>query len=349
MKLHKKLKIFAFTLVITLLVMLTACGKENATTKNTRTVVDMTGTKVKIPQEVNRVADLWHANNQIVLLLDGQKKLVTTTPMIQKQGWFRKVDPQIAKVKAPFVGQDLQIEEILKTKPDVAIAANPGQVKQLRQAKIPTVNAMFTDFPGLKKSVNLTAKILGKKYQAVAKKYNEELASNLSYVHKRLAGQKRIRVLHITDVTNLKQVDGQDTIINEWIKFAGGKNVIKARGNMVQVNPEEIVKQDPQVIIIGQTTTANARKLVKHDPLLQKTAAAKVGKVYGNPQGTFPWDRYSTEEALQVLWAAQILHPNQFKKLDMAQKTREFYQKYYHYNLTAKQAKQILAGIVPKN
>nr|WP_236629381.1 MULTISPECIES: ABC transporter substrate-binding protein [Lactobacillus] len=328
--------------------MLTACGKNSATAKNTRTVVDMTRTKVKIPKQVKRVADLWHANNQIVLLLGGQQKLVTTTPMIQKQGWFRKVDPQIAKVKAPFVGQDLQIEEILKTKPDVAIAANPGQVKQLRQAKIPTVNAMFTDFPGLKKSVNLTAKILGKKYQTVAKRYNQELAHNLSYVQKRVANQKRVRVLHITDATNLKQVDGQETIINEWIKFAGGKNAIKARGNMVQVNPEEIVKQNPQVIIIGQTTTANARRLVKHDPLLQKTTAAEEGKVYGNPQGTFPWDRYSTEEALQVLWAAKLLHPAQFTQLDMVEKTRDFYQKYYHYRLTKQQAKQILAGYVPK-
>ncbi len=32
--------------------------------------------------------------------------------------------------------------------------------------------------------------------------------------------------------------------------------------------------------------------------------------VYANPLGVFLWDRYSCEEKLQVLWAAQKLSPS---------------------------------------
>ena len=136
-------------------------GGANAHAASTRTVTDMTGKKVKIPKHVKRVADLWHANNQVVLLLGGQKKLVATTPLIKQQAWFKQVDPSISKVTAPFSGQDIQIESLVKTKPDVVIAADPAQVKEARQAKLPTVNAMYQDFAGLKKSVRLTAKVLG--------------------------------------------------------------------------------------------------------------------------------------------------------------------------------------------
>ena len=63
--------------------------------------------------------------------------------------------------------------------------------------------------------------------------------------------------------------------------------------------------------------------------------------------GTFNWDRYSAEEALQVLWAAQAFHPEQFKDIDLVQETREFYKTYYGYNLTEDEAKRIIAGQGP--
>lgn len=315
----------------------------------TKTVTDMTGTKVKVPTKVTRVADLWHANNQVVLLLGGQKKLVATTPMIKQEGWFKTVDPGISKVTAPLSGQDIQIESLVRTKPDVVISSNPEQVKQAKQANLTAVNAMFQDFAGMKKSITLTANILGGDAPKIAKKYIKYLDGNISYVKKQLKGVKTTpSVLHITSPADLTKVDGTKTIVDEWIKMAGGKNAITTAGNMITVNTEDIVKANPDVIIVGQTTTANARKLLKADSTLSQLKAVKDNKVYGNPQGTFPWDRYSAEEALQILWAAQKLHPDQFKNLDMVKKTKSFYKTYYNYDLTTKQAKQILAGEMPK-
>ena len=315
----------------------------------TKTVTDMTGTKVKVTTKVTRVADLWHASNQVVLLLGGQKKLVATTPMIKQEGWFKTVDPVISKVTAPFSGQDIQIESLVKTKPDVVISSNPEQVKQAKQANLTAVNAMFQDFAGMKKSITLTADILGGDAPKIAKKYIKYLDGNISYVKKQLKGVKTTpSVLHITSPADLTKVDGAKTIVDEWIKMAGGKNAITTAGNMITVNAEDIVKANPNVIIVGQTTTANARKLLKADSTLSQLKAVKDNKVYGNPQGTFPWDRYSTEEALQILWAAQKLHPDQFKNLDMVKKTKSFYKTYYNYDLTTKQAKQILAGEMTK-
>ncbi|MCH5461226.1 ABC transporter substrate-binding protein [Lactobacillus sp. LC28-10] len=311
----------------------------------TRTVTDMSGTKVTIPKKVNRVADLWHANNQTVMLLGGQNKLVATTQMIKKQPWFNTIYPSIKQVKAPFSGDTMQVESLLKVKPDVVISADPGQIKQARNAKVPVVNAMYQNFDGLRRSVNLTANVLGGNAPAVAKTYQKELSANLDQVKTQLNGvSSRPSVLHIVNDTNLNVVDGRQTIVDEWIKAAGGQNALSQKGNMISVTTEKLAKSNPDIIIVGNTTSKEALKALQKDPVLSKLSAVKKGRVYGNPQGTFPWDRYSAEEALQVLWAAQKLHPAQFKHLNMTKKTQAFYQKYYHYQLTAKQANLILTG-----
>lgn len=316
-----------------------------AASSTTRTVTDMSGKRVQLPAKVTRVADLWHANNQVVLLLGGQKKLVATTQMIKQSPWFKTIDPSISKVTAPFAGDDLQSEELLKTKPDVVIAADPAQIKQAKKTKVPTVNAMYQTFAGLRRSVNLTAQVLGGQAPKVAKRYQRILNGNLAYVKRQLKGvTTKPKVLHFVNATNLNQVDGTGTIVDEWIKAAGGQNALKQSGNMISVTTETLAKSNPDVIIVGSATTAQARAALKKNAVLSKLKAVKTNHVYGNPQGTFPWDRYSAEEALQVLWAAQKLHPAQFKQLDMVAKTKAFYQEFYHYQLSTAQTNRLLSG-----
>ncbi|KGE75865.1 ABC transporter substrate-binding protein [Lactiplantibacillus paraplantarum] len=320
----------------------TTNASQSATT---RMVTDMADTKVNVPTKVTRVADLWHANNQVVLLLGGQKKLVATTQMIKQSPWFKTIDPGISKVTAPFAGDDLQTEELLKAKPDVVIAADAAQVKQARKAKIPTVNAMYQTFAGLRQSVNLTAQVLGGTAPKIAKAYQKTLTNNLNDVKTRLKGvTSKPKVLHFVNATNLNQVDGTGTIVNEWIKAAGGQNALTQKGNMISVTTETLAKSNPDVIIVGSATTAEARAALKKNAVLSKLTAVKKNRVYGNPQGTFPWDRYSAEEALQVLWAAKKLHPDQFQDLNMVAKTKAFYQQFYHYQLSTAQANRLLNG-----
>ena len=84
-------------------------------------------------------------------------------------------------------------------------------------------------------------------------------------------------------------------------------------------------------MLLLSAATAIKRKAaidkIKGDPAWQSISAVKNNRIYANPTGTFPWDRYSAEEALQILWAAQLFHPEQFKDLNMVEKTQAFYKK----------------------
>jgi iron complex transport system substrate-binding protein len=345
MRLGKKFVQFGAVCGVLLGLSLLTTTAQAASTKN---VTGTDGVKVEIPKKVKRVADLWHANNEVVLLLGGQDKLVATTPIIQKNAWFKTVYPEVTQVTAPFAGNAIQTETLLGLQPDVALTSDGIQAKALKDAGIPTVNVMFQDFAGLKKSVTLTASILGGKAPKVAKDYQQELQANIDYVTKKTKNQKeKPTILHIVNSTDLTKVDGTKTIVDDWIKAAGAKNSLDRQGNMISVTAEEITKANPDVIIMGSTTSAKALALLQKDARFAHLTAVKNKKVYGNPQGTFPWDRYSAEEALQVLWAAKLVHPEAFKKLDMVKKTQAFYAKYYGYELTKKQATQILASENP--
>ena len=208
----------------------------------------------------------------------------------------------------------------------------------------------FQNFDGLRQTVQLTADVHGGDAPARAKQYLAYLDKNIATVDGRLKGlaqADRPSVLHIAGPTDLLTVDGRKSMIDQWINLAGGTNALDVDGNLAKVTMETIVGSDPDYIIIGSTSSEEALALLRNDPAYSQLRAVKDGKVYGNPRGTFPWDRYSAEEALQVLWVAQLLHPDKLKGVDMVEETRGFYKKFLDYDLSAAQAKLILAGKEP--
>src|ERR1700733_2204222 len=68
----------------------------------TRQITDAADRHVTIPENVMRVADPWHANNAMVLMLGGAGKLVATSVQAQSQPWLRKLYPAITTLPAAF-------------------------------------------------------------------------------------------------------------------------------------------------------------------------------------------------------------------------------------------------------
>ena len=132
--------------LFTTICMLVGCGTENASqgnTSSTRVITDIDGTEVTIPKDIKQVADLWHANNQVVLMLGGADTLVSTTKNVQGLPWFVKVYPRIKEIPAPVKGTDVQMEEIQKLNPQVVLASNKNQIEMARKAGLPAVTCEF--------------------------------------------------------------------------------------------------------------------------------------------------------------------------------------------------------------
>lgn len=319
----------------------------------TKVIKDVDGQEVTVPVTPERVANLWHANNQVILTLGGAPKLSATTHYVTTIPWFRQVYPDITKVPAPIAANnDLNMEALLATKPDVVLVSSEKQAEAVRQAGLTAVRVGFSDMNGLMQTVNLTAEVLGTQgaYER-AQKYNAYMQKNLKLIEERLKDlpdSERPKVMHIGSGTKVQNVSGSGIVIDEWIKTAGGQNVAADQKGMKDVSMEQITAYAPEVIIIGGDASAKGVQTIQSDAAWKDVPAVKNNKVIRNPYGTFNWDRYSTEEALQVLWAAKTLHPQKFTDIDMVKETQEFYSTFFGYSLSADDAQRILAGEAPE-
>ena len=213
-----------------------------------REIKDISGDIVKVPVNVEKIATLWYANNQIVLMLGGADKIVATTDLIKNNKWFAHVYPRISSIPNGVNGKSLQAEELVKLNPDIVIAADKNNKEELVKNGFTVLYPSFTNHADMKKSISIMAEVIGSDAPKIAKKFNEYFDGNLKRVLSKtdkIAEADRPKVLHIADGKNLLKVDGTNTIIDEWIRVAGGQNAVQKAGNMLELNAEEIININP--------------------------------------------------------------------------------------------------------
>ena len=308
-----KFKKFMPVLAALLLVFTAALGLASAACA--KTVTDMSGAVVTVPDKVTAYADAWFAHNTIAIMLDGAKRMKATSMTPQQSPWMYKVCPQMNSAESMEFGKDFNVEDLLAKKVQVVFGSNGDEH-------------------------------MGNK--PLAQHYNNYLKASIKDVEKRMAGvpaEGRRKILHGTTVYGLI-VDGDKTLIDEWIRLAGGVNAPghDISGNKKEVSFEQILKWDPDIIITGRH--GEDRKILQ-DPKWQVLRAVKNKKVYVNPKGVFTWDRYSVEEALQVRWAAKFLYPERFKDFDLIAAAQRFYERFYRYRISADDVKRMLASEPP--
>jgi len=291
-----------FTVLVVLLTTLSINAAE------VREIKDISGDIVKVPANVEKIATLWYANNQIVLMLGGADKIVATTDLIKNNKWFAHIYPRISSIPNGVSAKSLQVEELVKLNPDIVIAADKNNKEELAKNGFTVLYPSFTNHADMKKSISIMAEVIGDDAPKIAKKFNDYFDQNLQKVLSKtdkIATSDRPKVLHIAEGKNLFKVDGLNTIIDEWISVAGGQNAVSKAGNMLEINAEEIIKINPDVIIIGRAKAPEILEKLYENQVYAGTNAVKNKKVYVNPAGVFSWDRYGAEGALQILWAAK--------------------------------------------
>lgn len=305
-----------------------------------------------LPAHVLRVADAWHANNALVVMLGAGDELVATTAQAQRQPWLRRLYPRIEKVPAAFdAAGDVNVETLIGARPDVVLMAYDGRLPRWAAAveayRVPVVLMPNTSLKALEETARLTGQVLGEEESADAYiRYFEANIRRVAAITARLAPGERPRVLH-TASAGILCVDGRHTVIDDWIGIAGGINAADVEGNARPVTMEQVAAWNPDVIIVGTAPNGANRRAILDDPRWRDIKAVKTGKVFVNPSGAYLWDRHSAEAALQVLWAAKTLHPGLFRDLDIEKETKSFYARFFHYNLTAAEFRSIIDAVPP--
>lgn len=317
---------------------------QSANKSETRTITDMKGVQVEIPKEVHTYVESWYAHNEVDLMPDRANGMLVTCVSPDKFQWMYAICPNFYNAKSTDFSADMNLEEIIAAKPDVVFGSNEDYRAMFTNAGIPYINCMFTTYDELKKSVKLTAEVLGGEAVKKADEYIDYLDKRTAWVAEKTASvpdDKKLTVAHGSSVYELN-FDGGNTIIDEWIKYSGGKNAAaqEVEGNLKNISLEQVIAWDPDVLITGKPQ-AEVDKIMS-DPAWADLKAVKNKKVYSNPKGAFAWDRYGVDAALQPQWCAQVLYPDLFTDFSIKDEVKNFYSKFLGYDLSDDEAQMIL-------
>ncbi len=320
-----------------------ALPEKNSVVK-TRTVVDMSGKSIILPEQVQRIGNNGISVPSVILMLGGASKLVAITSGIAKNSWFAKVHQRIEKVATPFAAV-VDMERLLMTKPDVVIlwSGNEELQNKIESAGIPVVTVFFSNSEEFKRAVFILGEVLGPQETEAAIKFNRYYDSVVKVItdkDSQLSSLKKPKVYYSADAP--LNTEGKNSFVTFWIEKAGGVNVAAEWGIdavRADILMENVIKEDPEIIIVRDAV--NKTKILQDDRWKNITAV-KNKAVYVNPKGVNVWCTRSGESALQLLWAAKVLHPDVYADIDMSQAVKEFYKTFYSYELSNDEINGIL-------
>ncbi|GBR02198.1 Fe3+ transporter ferrichrome-binding periplasmic protein [Acetobacter oeni LMG 21952] len=311
---------------------------------------DMTGAAVVVPAHPHRIADLWFAHNEVLAMLGATDRIAVTVDRPMNQPWLFRLNPQLSRARQVMPGS-ASAEGLLADGVDlVFVSGGLTQADPLRVAGLPVLDMTFQDVGGLLRSVALTADVLNDPVaRGRASSYTAELEEEISYFRKKLIAvdeSRKPRVLHVMSLSPLL-VDGAGTIIDQWIRYAGGRNAAGGvSGVKKPVTMEQIQVWDPDIIIVqgGLAVPERGNAPAGWDEL----RAVKQGRVFANPVGVFPWDRYGSEFLLQLRWVGALLHPDIFGDYDLKSGMKVFYRTYFDHEVSDDEIGRMLAGQSPR-
>lgn len=264
----------------------------------------MTGAEVVIPAEIHTVVNLWPASNSVMLCMGAGDKLVGTTAFTKKLFWSQKVYPGIVDVP---VATD-NVEELLTLSPDLIITPQQKTAETLRAAGLPAICLMFSDYDTMKQAFTILGQAFGGEYIEKAAKWSDLVDQNTARVQAAVGSipeDKKPVVYYIQGQSNqgLYATFSANSIMEDWTEVSGGifaSTLLNLSGTTASA--EDVLALNPDVVIIGGPAQHELYEELMAAEEWKGINAVKNGRVYTNPNGLFPWERFGMESALQILF-----------------------------------------------
>lgn len=311
----------------------------------TRTVTDMAGRAVKLPQRIERVVTLGSLPviNSFVFTMGEGRTVLNGLADFARPHW------KYQTVFAPHLGaqpamqqpnREPNVEAILLAKPDVVLTMHRESVGLLESRGIATVFLAWREPEDVKACMTLLGEVFGKPEIALRyRRYFDDTLARVNAALRPVAAAARPSVLYLQP-DNLTQ---PRLIAEWWIPAAGGNSVTNdgRKAESRSFSLEQVMLWDPDILIV---TAPKDVAFVNSDRVFKQLKAVKQGRVYIVPVGAHTWANRTAEQPLTVLWAAKTFHPELFKTLDLAAETKSFYREFFGFALSDAQVDEILSG-----
>ena len=319
---------------------LTACGSAPAAPSDavTVTVTDCAGRKVTVPKEPVSICTLCPFSGHMAILLGAGEQITSTVNNVSRSELIREICPSITQASVVKNSGSVNAEEILRLGTDLIIVNDGTYRSDAEKAKldaigVPYVVIGYETIDEQLKAVEILGKTLGKQEKAAEYvKYFRDVIETISGVQ----SDQTPRLYHA--VNEAVRTDAADSYCAEWIALTGADNVSTAGGSLRMdgdkafTTLEQIYAWDPDLIVCNE---AQVDDYILTDAKWQGLRAVQEKKVYQIPVGVTRWGHpTSVETPLAILWLAALLHPDALGHLDMNSMIRDFYKRFFDYELS---------------
>jgi len=328
-------------------------------TKGTRIIKDQLGFDVELPpaKDIKRIAihkllplpsvyAVYKGGN-----VDGLISMPPDSLNAAKNSILAKYAPDILNVSIDYYkGGELNMEELLKLKPDVVFyAGGEEERQQFVNAGIPAVgfSTVTPNGPNTIETLNAWISLMEQVFEEGSKvtgitEYAKEAQDE---INKRLADipeEQRKKVLMIGHYSDTNFTLGGFS--DYWISVTGGINV--GKGTQGNVNMEQVYSWAPDIMFISTLSDFFPEDFYNNTTVegadWSGVPAVINKQVYKFPLGMHRWWPPSTDAPLSLWWIAKTTYPEKFEDINMDEKIKEYYKKFYGMDLTDEDVNSIL-------
>ena len=345
MKLLKKW-ISVIITIITLASITSGCTKSlPQEADNTRTIVDMAGHSVEVPEKIDSYVSLWVGSVTITLMLDQGVHMVGCSQTAASYPMFDRVCPN--NNITYFTNDEVTLEEILETGADVVFYRgkdNAELAEKLIKSGVAAIDVEYNDYEEMTTATEIMADVFNTDYarkkSSDYKIYASEMIEKAQKIGDEIENKKSIIV--IRDTANLRAY-GVNRFAGKWATLCGGDYALKEGdpNGYVNLTSEQLMEYDPEIIVF--IIPGEAKKFIS-DPKWAALTAVKNAQVFENPSAIGTWSNHGTEFVLQFGWALKKLCPN-YLDFDLTSEVKEFYKHFYEIELTDAEVISIIGSV----
>lgn len=268
------------------------------------TVRDFQDRATTLAQRPERIVSIGPSNTEFLFALGAGARVVGVDDFSNF--------PQEATTKEKVGGVKVSLEKVVSLRPDLVVSVkfSDGTIEGIAAAGIPVI---VID-PQRLADVARTAVVLGTAVGARGQDLASDIEAKLESLRGRTGSLTRPRVFHEVDASDPTKpfTVGPGSFIDELIAIAGGVNVASgAPSQYPQLSLEEVVRSDPEVIVLGDADYGVTAEQVAARPGWSGITAVRTGRIF--PVSADLVSRPGPRVADAALAYAKLLHPETFR------------------------------------
>ena len=379
-------RILCAILAALMLLNLAACGAAPADTQQPqateaqqqenqdKTVVDLMGREVKVPEEVQKIAAIAGPTYEMVFMLgSGDQIAMVKSGHTDSYPLANLTNPRLETLEglAANPSSSVNIEDYLKHDIDlvvyydneielkkfdavdmaaIVVSKNTGLIASLEEAKSLTIDQFIEKLtqPLDILSTALNTEEARSEYETWRDYCDEKL--RMVYERTKDIPMEERQTVYWGNTWG-EEIRSTYALKNRWyeVNLAGGLLIgPEENSNFPEVTAEQLYSWYPDIILVdnhGGLPGLVMESMYRENSKWSTLSAVQNQQLHRIPAGVFFLDKGSTTTLL-VLWMATILQPERFSDIDMVEEVKYYYSEFYEYDLSDEEAQNVINGWV---